>query len=116
MSTHHRVALTWDHTVILYPPLITFFLVLLSFFIGYPPEMGALTPLYAGVSQETEGAGGKVKSFPRSASTADGDLSKYFVPWAREATRILDKRAMNEKTQNKLEAWIDERVKEAGLA
>lgn len=62
--------------------------------IGYPSDQGALTQLYAGLAQETEGAGGK-----------------YFIPWARDGSKAVDKRVFDEKLQDDLGKWVKEQTK-----
>ncbi|CAD6589089.1 MAG: hypothetical protein TREMPRED_005263 [Tremellales sp. Tagirdzhanova-0007] len=77
------------------PPSIKWIVDLAVRVFFHPAEQGALTPLYAGVSPETADAGGR-----------------HFVPWAREATAALDKRALNEETQELSANWMAERIED----
>lgn len=62
--------------------------------IGYTPDHGALTQLYAGLAPETEGAGGK-----------------YFIPFARDGTKAVDPRVHDESLQDDLAKWVAEQTK-----
>lgn len=76
------------------PRFIPEFLQPLYRLMSYSTHEGALNQLYAGLAPETEGAGGK-----------------YFIPFARDGSQGVDKRAFDEKVQDDLAAWVHQETK-----
>ena len=73
--------------------------------------MGALTPLYAGVSPETDHANGKVcHREVEWLNQTSNDWIQYFIPWAREGKASA---ATNDKELGeRLWKWLEVECKE----